>query len=145
MSTWMPWCMREDQSCPVAATWMPCYMMRIYDWNGVVTTTDIYTWTYFLSAWMLPINAMMPEKRRSLILQFPSLLFRHELTFSLWDTDAIWPQGADILPHSSTCFEERWKSFERGNFPPPHTGLGERCSQTLTNLGHAARRCELPL
>ncbi len=138
MSMWMPWCMREDQSCPVGATWMPCYMRRIYDWNGVVPTIDIYIRNYFLSAWMLPINAMMPEKRRSLVLRCPSLLFRHELTFSLWDIDAIWPQGADILPPSSTCFEERWKSWTRKLIsPPPPTGLGERCSETLTNLGHA--------
>jgi hypothetical protein len=41
------------------------------------------------------------------------------------------------------------KSFEQGNYPPPlPTGIGERFSQTISNLyvEHAAllRRCELP-
>ncbi len=39
------------------------------------------------------------------------------------------------------------KSFERGNYPLLPTGVGERYSQLISNLGHAAllRRCELPL
>jgi hypothetical protein len=39
------------------------------------------------------------------------------------------------------------KPFERGNYPLLPTGIGERFSQTISNLGHSAllRRYELPL
>jgi hypothetical protein len=36
------------------------------------------------------------------------------------------PQGADPLPPSSTCSEDRKKSFERGITPLLPTGIGER-------------------
>ncbi len=39
------------------------------------------------------------------------------------------------------------KGWKRGNFPLLPTGIAERFSQTISNLGHAAllRRCVLPL
>ncbi len=57
-------------------------------------------------------------------------------------------EGADPNPPSSTRgkagIELTWKSKIAHLFP---TGTGERYSQTMSNLGHAAllRRCELPL
>jgi len=32
---------------------------------------------------------------------------------------ALVPQGADYLPLPLMCSKDRWKSFERGNYPSP--------------------------
>ncbi len=56
-------------------------------------------------------------------------------------------QGADPFPTSSTCKRRQVKLIWTRKLPPPPPGMGERFSQTISNLGHAAlvRRCELPL
>jgi hypothetical protein len=56
------------------------------------------------------------------------------------------PQGAD--PPPPLCVAKAGKNhLTEENTPLLPTGIGERFSQTISNLGHAAllRRCELPL
>jgi hypothetical protein len=57
------------------------------------------------------------------------------------------PQGADPHPPSSTRGKTGRNHLNEEITPLLPTGIGERFSQTISNLGHAAllRRCELPL
>ncbi len=66
--------------------------------------------------------------------------------YNRYGTYKLHTQGADPPP-SSRRTEGKSKLFERGNYPLLPTGRGERYSQTISNLRHAAlvRRCELPL
>ncbi len=57
------------------------------------------------------------------------------------------PQGAEPHPPSSTRGKTGRNHLNEEISPLLPTGIGERFSQTISNLGHAAllRRCELPL
>jgi hypothetical protein len=57
------------------------------------------------------------------------------------------PQGADPHPPSSTRGKAGRNHWNEEITPLLPTGIGERFSQTKSNLGHAAllRRCEFPL
>jgi hypothetical protein len=69
------------------------------------------------------------------------------LTVDTFEARPVTSTGCRPSPLSSTCRDGRLKSFERGNYPLLPTGIGGRCSQTISNLGHAALlcRCEIPL
>ncbi len=72
------------------------------------------------------------------ILPFPRLHF---------SCKRVTPQGADTHPPSTTRGKAGRNHLYEDITPLLPTGIGERYSQTISNLGHAAllRRCELPL
>jgi hypothetical protein len=56
------------------------------------------------------------------------------------------PQGADPLPPSSTRGKAGRNNLNEEITPLLPTGIGQRLSQTISNLGTPLlRRCELPL
>ncbi len=57
------------------------------------------------------------------------------------------PQGADPLPLPLHVAKAGRNNLKEEITPLLPTWIGERCSQTISNLGHASllRRCELPL
>ena len=90
---------------------------------------------------------MVEEYRRSVLFCSRLIQVKHTLPPQPSESVACYHRVPTPSPYLYAR-GSRYKFFDEEITPLlPHSGIGERFSQTISNLGHAAllRRCELPL
>ncbi len=133
-----------------------------YDWRkslvlcllcGLYFLHSMHIAQLFLKLWIICICELHAKhiKNTKQISHFILALFRRVSKSTVADTIKIclcrWHRGADPHPPSSTRGKETKNHLTKEITPLLPTGIGERFSQTISNLGYAAllRRCELSL
>ncbi len=85
----------------------------------------------------LAINTNFDHLRIQMQIYFISFYYVIKGQILFWIWKGLFHPGCRPSPSSSTRSESRQKSFERGNYPLLPTGIGDRYSQTISNLRHA--------